>query len=183
LRTIDIHSNATLAVIVRKMSCQRCCPASAVRPPGSAFVSTGNAPQPWVKGRTVALPLIVIAELKAWRMKQAEALLRLGVRLSEDTFICARENGAPLQPNSIGHAWDRFITATRLPRIRFHDLRHGHATALLAAGVHPKIASERLGHSRVALTLDTYSHVIPGMQEDAVARIDAAFSAAVIKRG
>jgi integrase len=60
------------------------------------------------------------------------------------------------------------------------DLRHGHATALLAAGVHPKVASERLGHSRVALTLDTYSHVIPGMQEDAVARIDAVFGSALM---
>jgi integrase len=133
------------------------------------------------KSRTVALPLIVIAELRAWRLRQSEELLRLGVRLTDDTFICAREDGAPIQPNSIGHAWDRFIASTDLPRIRFHDLRHGHATALLAAGVHPKVASERLGHSRVALTLDTYSHVIPGMQEDAVARIDAAFGSAVMK--
>ena len=134
------------------------------------------------KGRTVALPLIVITELKAWRLRQAEELLRLGIGLTDDTFICAREDGAPIQPNSIGHGWDRFLAATQLPRIRFHDLRHSHATALLKAGVHPKVASERLGHSRVALTLDTYSHVIPGMQEDAVARIDAVFSAALIKR-
>jgi integrase len=67
--------------------------------------------------------------------------------------------------------------------IRFHDLRHSHATHLLASGVHPKIASERLGHATVALTLDTYSHVIPGMQEDAVARIDAAFAGAVKPSG
>ena len=133
------------------------------------------------KGRTVALPLIMVAELRAWRLKQAEELLRLGVRLTDDTFVCAREDGSPIQPNSIGHAWDRFIAATDLPRIRFHDLRHSHATAMLAAGVHPKVASERLGHSRVALTLDTYSHVIPGMQEDAVAKIDAAFEAALLK--
>ena len=108
----------------------------------------------------------MIAELRAWRLRQSEELLRLGVRLTDDTFICAREDGSPIQPNSIGHAWDRFLASTALPRIRFHDLRHGHATALLAAGVHPKVASERLGHSRVALTLDTYSHVIPGMQEE-----------------
>lgn len=74
----------------------------------------------------------MIAELKAWRLRQAESLLRLGVRLTDDVFICAREDGAPIQPNSIGHAWDRFLDATDLPRIRFHDLRHGHATALLA---------------------------------------------------
>jgi integrase len=133
------------------------------------------------KSRTLALPLIVIAELRAWRLRQSEELLRLGIRLTDDTFVCAREDGSPIQPNSIGHAWDRFIASTDLPRIRFHDLRHGHATALLANGVHPKVASERLGHSRVALTLDTYSHVIPGMQEDAVARIDAAFGSALMK--
>ncbi|HET9816196.1 MAG TPA: tyrosine-type recombinase/integrase [Xanthobacteraceae bacterium] len=79
------------------------------------------------------------------------------------------------------HAWHRFLDKTDLPRLRFHDLRHSHATHMLASGVHPKIASERLGHATVGLTLDTYSHVMPGMQEDAVARIEAAFSGAVRK--
>jgi integrase len=51
---------------------------------------------------------------------------------------------------------------------RFHDLRHSHASHLLKAGVHPKIVSERLGHSTVGMTLDTYSHVLPGMQEEAI---------------
>jgi integrase len=64
-------------------------------------------------------------------------------------------------------------------QIRFHDLRHSHATHLLRAGVHPKVVSERLGHSRVGITLDTYSHVLPGMQEDAVQRIDAVLSKAI----
>jgi integrase len=69
-----------------------------------------------------------------------------------------------------------------MPPIRFHDLRHAHATHLLSAGVHPKIASERLGHSKVGITLDLYSHVLPGMQEDAVARVDEAFQIALKKR-
>ena len=69
----------------------------------------------------------------------------------------------------------------RLPRIRLHDLRHSHATHLLAAGVHPKIAQERLGHSSISITLDTYSHVLPGMQDDAVAKVDAAIQAAMNK--
>jgi integrase len=63
-----------------------------------------------------------------------------------------------------------------LPKVRFHDLRHSHATHLLVAGVHPKVASERLGHSKVGITLDTYSHVIPSMQQDAVKKIDALIS-------
>ncbi|HEY7232238.1 MAG TPA: tyrosine-type recombinase/integrase [Pseudolabrys sp.] len=128
------------------------------------------------RGRKVALPARVIAELRAWRARQAEELLKLGVRLDDDCFVCAGEGGQAIQPQSLTHAWHRFLAGTNLPRVRFHDLRHSHATHMLASGVHPKIASERLGHATVGLTLDTYSHVIPGMQEDAVARIDAAFN-------
>jgi integrase len=133
------------------------------------------------RGRKVALPARVVAELRAWRMKQAQELLRLGIRLNDNCFVCAGEDGQPIQPQSLTHAWHRFLVKTNLPRLRFHDLRHSHATHMLASGVHPKIASERLGHATVSLTLDTYSHVIPGMQEDAVARIDAAFAGAVGK--
>ena len=133
------------------------------------------------KGRTVALPAVVVSELRAHRLRQAQELLQLGVRLSDQTFVCAREDGEPQQPNSIGKAWDRFLASTELPKIRFHDLRHSHATIMLRANINPKIVSERLGHSRVALTMDTYSHVIPGMQEGAAAAIDAAFGTAVDK--
>ena len=69
----------------------------------------------------------------------------------------------------------------QLPQIRLHDLRHSHATHLLAAGVHPKIAQERLGHSSIAITMDTYSHAMPNMQADAAARIDAAMQTALNK--
>ena len=133
------------------------------------------------RGRKVALPTRVVAELRTWRTKQAQELLRLGIRLNDDCFVCAGEDGQPIQPQSLTHAWHRFLARTNLPRLRFHDLRHSHATHMLVSGVHPKIASERLGHATVGLTLDTYSHVIPGMQEDAVARIDAAFAGTVGK--
>jgi integrase len=73
----------------------------------------------------------------------------------------------------------RILAKTDLPRIRFHDLRHSHATQMLAAGVHPKVASERLGHSTIGITLDLYSHVIPGMQADAAEQVDAALQAAI----
>ena len=62
---------------------------------------------------------------------------------------------------------------------RLHDLRHTHASLLLAQGVHPKIVSERLGHASVAITLDTYSHVLPGLQEAAVAEFDAGLRGAL----
>ena len=90
--------------------------------------------------------------------------------------------GAPLQPNSLTHEFVRILAkAADVPRIRFHDLRHTHATHLLSNGVHPKVAQERLGHSTVGITLDLYSHVLPGMQEDedAAAKVDATIRAAI----
>jgi integrase len=66
--------------------------------------------------------------------------------------------------------------------MRLHDLRHSHATHLLASGVHPKVAQERLGHSSVAITLDLYSHVLPGMQAEAADRVDLAVRNAINRR-
>jgi integrase len=131
------------------------------------------------KARNVRLSETVIEELSTWRIKQAEELLRVGMRADGDTFVVSQADGSPLQPRSITHEWVRLLAAKKLPRIRFHDLRHAHATHLLASGIHPKIASERLGHSKVGITLDLYSHVMPGMQEDAVAKLDAALKAAM----
>jgi len=130
------------------------------------------------KGRSVTLPALAVTELRAWRARQAEAFLRLGIRPNDDTRVVTRGDGLPVQPNSIYHSWVRFLADTGLPRIRFHDLRHSHATALLSSGVHPKVASERLGHARVGITLDVYSHVVGNLQDGAAAAIDAAFAEA-----
>ena len=119
--------------------------------------------------------------MRAHRLRQAQKLLRLGIRLSDETFVCAREDGLPLQPDTLTHDWDRKIANT-LPRLQFHDFRHAHATHMLASGVHPKIASERLGHSKIGITLDLYSHVLPNMQADAAAIVDDALRAALNKR-
>jgi len=134
------------------------------------------------RSRTVALSETVVEQLRAHRTTQAQELLRLGVRVSDETFVCAREDGNPLQPDSFTHDWDRKIAKTTLPRLRFHDLRHAHATHLLSSGVHPKVASERLGHSKIGITLDLYSHVLPHMQSDAAAIVDGALRAAINRR-
>jgi integrase len=135
------------------------------------------------RSRTVALSGTVLAELKAHRLQQAQALLKVGKRMSDEDFVVAQADGSPLQPHSLGQEWVRFLERnTSLPRIRLHDLRHAHATHLLASGVHPKVASERLGHSKVGITLDLYSHVLPNMQTDAAALVDEALQAAVQKR-
>jgi len=134
------------------------------------------------RGRTVSLSETVVGELRAWKLRQAQEFLRLGIRPDKQTFVVTKADGQPVQPRSLTHEWMRLISVGSLPRIRFHDLRHAHATHLLASGVHPKVASERLGHSKVGITLDLYSHVMPGMQEDAAARVDAAFNRALQNR-
>jgi integrase len=125
------------------------------------------------RGRTVALSARVVNELRSHRAQQAQELLLLGIPLTDDAFVVAQADGCPLQPRTITHQWHLLLSKNKaLPRIRFHDLRHAHATHMLSSGVHPKIASERLGHSKVGITMDLYSHVMPGMQEDAAARVD-----------
>lgn len=132
------------------------------------------------KSRRVAIPSFVANELLKHRVKQANELEQFGVKLSENHFLYSQICGDPIQPNSLTHEFRRILSlASELPRIRFHDLRHSHATQMLLQGVHPKIAQERLGHSSIAITLDLYSHVLPGMQEDAAAKVDAALRAAI----
>ena len=99
-------------------------------------------------------------------------MLALGVRSDDVTFIVSDFEGQPLKPRMLTDGWLSFLEGLYLPRIRFHDLRHTHATQLLAAGVRPKIASERPAHSIIGITLDLYSHVMPGMQANAAAQID-----------
>ena len=133
-------------------------------------------------GEKLALSASLVEELRAHRLRQAEELLKVGVRLSDNTFVVAQADGTPLQPDTLTQDWFRKLADTSLPRIRFHDLRHAHATHLLGSGVHPKVASERLGHSKIGITLDLYSHVLPGMEADAAERVDAALQAAINKR-
>jgi len=80
-------------------------------------------------------------------------------------------DGRPLHPENIANWFDQHTRAAGLPRIRLHDVRHSYATAALKAGISAKVISERLGHASVAFTLQTYSHVIPGMDKDAAATV------------
>ena len=77
-----------------------------------------------------------------------------------------------MDPSNLYHNFKRFLKKAGLPDIRFHDLRHTSATLMLQQGVHPKVVQERLGHSDISLTLNTYSHVVPGMQEEAAGKLD-----------
>ena len=93
-------------------------------------------------------------------------------------LVCSTGIGTPLASSQIrDRSFHRILAKAGLPRIRFHDLRHTAATLLLAAGENPKIVQEMLGHSSISMTLDRYSHVIPSMQRQAAAKMDAILKA------
>ncbi len=87
-------------------------------------------------------------------------------------MLC-RPDGSPIHPDALTKQFIKAVKASGLPRIRLHDLRHTHATLALQAGIHPKVVSERLGHASVAFTLDTYSHAVPAMHEEAAEKLGA----------
>ena len=108
--------------------------------------------------------------------------LKLGIGWDESGLVCVKGVGEPINPDSLTSGFKNLIKKMNIPKVRFHDLRHTHATQLLKEGVHPKVAQERLGHATIAVTLDLYSHVMPGMQEDAAIRVDRAIKTALGKR-
>jgi integrase len=117
--------------------------------------------------RTIALDGKTTAVLLEHKRSQEEKRRKQGGRLAPHELVFAEADGSPIHPACFSQIFGRRVVAAQVPRIRFHDLRHTHATLALRAHVHPKIVSERLGHSTIAITLDTYSHCIPSMQREA----------------
>ncbi|WP_232302903.1 site-specific integrase [Bacillus cereus] len=110
--------------------------------------------------RLLILPDITLIALNDHLQKISEEKERYGEGYNDCDLVC--------RFRSLTQLWKKLIKKSEVPDIRFHDLRHTHATLMLKQGIHPKIVSERLGHKRVGITLDTYSHVVPGLQETAV---------------
>jgi integrase len=132
------------------------------------------------KTRAITLPAFAIAELRRLKRAQAEELLRIGIRQTGLTLVCGRADGEVHKPLALTYEFARFVRQLKdLPQVRFHDLRHSHATQLLASGVHPKVAQERLGHSSISITLDLYSHTVESLQDEAASRVDAALGRAL----
>ncbi len=125
--------------------------------------------------RTVTLPHSLVELFKVYRTDQELLRIQLGVSLNADDFVFIRPDGSPINPSAVTLAFKRILKRAGLKGIRIHDLRHTHATLMLKAGIHPKVVSERLGHANIAITLDIYSHVLPGMQEAAVEKFDRLF--------
>ena len=87
-------------------------------------------------------------------------------------YVLFKENGDPFHPDSLTQKWERFVVKHNLPPIRLHDLRHSNATAMIAAGVNAKVVQHRLGHANVSITLNTYTHVLPEMDQEAADKLN-----------
>lgn len=120
----------------------------------------------------VDLPPSLLILLRHHREEQEEARRLLGRTLTDSDLVFSLPDGTPIPPDAATDGFRSLARRLGLRGVRFHDLRHMHATLLLQQGVHPKIVSERLGHSSVAITLDIYSHSVLGLQEAAARRFD-----------
>jgi integrase len=129
------------------------------------------------KVRVVRLTDMAIAALKAHREAQNEERARAGSLWEETSLVFTSTIGTPVDVGNLTYRSFRpLLKRTNLPRIKFHDLRYTCATLLLSKGTHPKIVQEMLGHANISMTMDTYSHVLPDMQEKAVSAMDDALS-------
>ncbi|MBA7648150.1 putative prophage phiRv2 integrase [subsurface metagenome] len=122
--------------------------------------------------RTIALSPSAILLLKEHKEKQKGTRAMLGIPLKDDDLVFSTLEGKPLRPNTVTRAWTMLAARCGLKPIRLHDARHTHASLMLKQGIHPKVVQERLGHASIQMTLDTYSHVAPGLQEAAAKSFD-----------
>ena len=142
---------------------------------------TFKAPKTASSRRLIALSPDSCLVLREHRKAKDAERLNAGLEplTDNDLIFCHNENGKPLLPDSITHAWVHLVRRCGLTGIRLHDARHSHASLLLKQGIHPKVVSERLGHAGIAITMDLYSHVAPGMQQAAALGFDKAIKSKV----
>jgi integrase len=121
--------------------------------------------------RRIDLDPTTITVLRGWRALQAAEYDAVGVRAPG--WVFADAEGRPIHPHAISQAFERIARRAGVPVIRLHDLRHTHGTLLIKDLVPVKVVSERLGHANIAFTIETYQHVLPGMQRDAARTFEA----------
>lgn len=134
---------------------------------------TFQPPKTTTSKRTVALPALVVTALRKHRVAQLQEKLKAGPLYQDHGLVFCSKVGTPLNPKSlVKRHFHPLLEKAGLPRIRFHDLRHTHATLLLAEGINVKVISERLGHTNAGFTIKTYTHVLPNMQKEAAEKFD-----------
>jgi integrase len=120
----------------------------------------------------IALSPSTVSVLREYREQQELQKQLLGIELKEADLVFSQFDGKPLIPDTITQGWRNLASRTGLKGIRLHDARHTHASLMLKQGVHPKVVQERLGHGSIQITLDIYSHVVPGLQQSAANNFD-----------
>jgi integrase len=123
--------------------------------------------------RVIALDGTTVEVLRRHRVTQEDHAWAIGRTITPAGLVFCKPDGSPIHPAVFAYYFQRRVSSAGVPRIVVHDLRHTHATLALELGIHPKIVSERLGHSSVMITLDTYSHAMPSLQRQAADAIAA----------
>ncbi len=132
--------------------------------------------------RRVAMTPKLALFLREYKADTESMNWQLGKPLTLDSLVFASPEGKPLDPSVLSHEFHKIVKRAGLENVRFHDLRHTFASLMLLRGAKPKVISEALGHASVAFTMDTYSHIIEGMQEDAMALLDEVLPAGVSRK-
>lgn len=126
--------------------------------------------------RKITLTDDALKELKSHRVRQLEEKLYWGKAYQNNNLLFCKEDGTFIDPREFTKKFQQHLEAAGLPKVRLHDLRHTHASLLLARGVHAKVVQERLGHSSITMTLDLYTHMMPGLDEAAAASLNGLLS-------
>ena len=121
--------------------------------------------------RSIALDDTTLAVLEGWRAFQAAEFAAVGIE-NPELWVFTDGDGDPIHPHAIYESFRRIVHNAGIPRIRFHDLRHTHGSLLIKDGIPVKVVSERLGHAHIAHTIQTYQHLLPGMQADAALAVE-----------
>lgn len=150
--------------------------------PGRDHVYVEAEPKTQKSRRNVVIAPIAIDALEKHKALQAEAKKQAGKDWLENDYVFCTSFGNHLGPNYVVDVLKKLLKQAGLPNIRFHDLRHSAASLLLSLGTHPKVVQELLGHTQISTTMDIYSHVLPGMQQEAMNKLSQALESTK-KRG
>jgi integrase len=160
LRWRDVDSDFTMSISVNQVLYKR------------RGICQFKEPKTQHSRRRVSMTPKLACYLREYKLEQGLLYYRLGKELTLDDLVFSSIHGKPIAPCVLGHNFHRIAQKAGIENIRFHDLRHTFASLMLLRGAKPKVISEALGHSSVAFTMDVYSHIIEGMQEDAMALLD-----------
>ena len=170
LRWRDVDPDITMSISVSQVYYKR------------RGVSAFKEPKTDHSRRSVRMTPKLASFLREYKLERERLYRELGRELALDDLVFTSVDFRPIDPGVLSHAFTRMAKAAGLQGVRFHDLRHTFASLMLQRGAKPKVISEALGHSSVAFTMDTYSHIIEGMQEEAMALLDEVLPAGVSKQ-